>query len=162
MLLSTMSGITIIFIVCLILLEKKSANSINETLVNLEMMWAVIDTFVSLLLFSVGMLTVYKLCSIFGSHFSKEALFVTVISVFFCFGYMVHGVYDWIIYHKHKEAEIKNGINKIWCEWTWLSIIRTLMPILTIYLMHYKNFSTAEPEEINESDSTHKSYNSSQ
>ena len=64
-------------------------------------MWAVIDTVVSLSLVGIGFFAVYKLSSVFGDHFNKEARFVSVISVVFCLGYFIHGIYDWVIYSKY-------------------------------------------------------------
>jgi len=84
---------------------------------------------------------------VFGNHFNKEALFVRFISVVFCLGYLIHGIYDWVIYIKHTNNLMKNKIDIIWAEMTWLSILWTLTPVLTIYVMHRKNFKSQDTIE---------------
>jgi heme/copper-type cytochrome/quinol oxidase subunit 2 len=101
-------------------------------------MWVSIDTLVSLSLVSIGAFTVYKLKSLFGEHFNKEALFVSAITSVFCLGYLVHGIFDWVIYSK--KDLVTDEKYKIWAEMTGLSILWTLFPVFTIYLMHKKNF----------------------
>lgn len=136
------TSVFIITMVFVIIEDNDNAKASLNLFISLELMWAVIDTLVSLSLVGIGFFTVYKLSSVFGDHFNKEAIFVSAISAVFCLGYMVHGVYDWVIYYKYKKGEMLDKSNRIWAEMTWLSIVWTLMPVLTIYLMHWKNFKS--------------------
>lgn len=72
---------------------------------------------------------------------------MSFISVVFCLGYLVHGIYDWVIYLKYKHNLMIDKMDIIWAEMTWLSIVWTLMPVLTIYLMHRKNFKSQDTIE---------------
>lgn len=76
---------------CFVLSSEKAS-------IKLELMWASIDTLVALSLVSIGSFTVYKLKTLFGEHFNKEALFVSVITSVFCLGYLIHGIFDWVIF----------------------------------------------------------------
>jgi energy-converting hydrogenase Eha subunit C len=97
---------TTIFIITfvVVIMGDKDSNGELKLSITLELMWAVIDTVVSLSLVGIGFFAVYKLTSVFGDHFNKEALFVSVISVVFCLGYLIHGIYDWVIYFKWKNG----------------------------------------------------------
>jgi hypothetical protein len=135
---------TTIFIITLVVVVMGEFSSELNLSITLELMWAVIDTVVSLSLVGIGFFAVYKLTSVFGDHFNKEALFVSVISVVFCLGYLIHGIYDWVIYSKWKNGLMFSKRYKIWAEMIWLSIVWTLLPVLTIYLMHRKNFKSQD------------------
>jgi len=142
---------TAIFIITLIvyIVKKKENNpDLERICISFELMWALIDTLVCLSLVGIGFFTVYKLSQVFGDHFNKEALFVSVISVVFCIGYLVHGIYDWVLYVMFNKGLLKDKIIRIWAEMTWLSIIWTQLPVLTIYLMHRRNFKSQNLNEI--------------
>jgi len=144
------SAIFIIVLIVYIVTKKENNEDLERICISFELMWALIDTIVCLSLVGIGFFTVYKLSQVFGDHFNKEALYVSVISVVFCIGYLVHGIYDWVLYYMFHKGLLKNKITKIWAEMTWLGIIWTQLPVLTIYLMHRKNFKSFKSESLNE------------
>jgi len=90
--------ISIVTLIVYVVAKKENNSDIERICISFELMWALIDTLVCLSLVSIGFYTVYKLSQVFGAHFNKEALYVSVISVVFCIGYLVHGIYDWVLY----------------------------------------------------------------